>query len=77
MKSIKDAIKKGYKRGTVIQYSQGAYNDTLGRGEFEVNIDRIIKFEYPADERDCFDKRQFDTIYSEEDGWVKIVKQPN
>lgn len=74
MDLIKEAEKRGYKTGTEIKYLFGSNDiDVLGSGEFKINRGRLLKYEYPKKERDCFDKSSFDVIYCPHDGWTLIA----
>lgn len=70
MNLIEEAIRRGYKTGSIIDYD-GMFKgtDTLGCGEFEIRGKKLIKYEQNDS---CSNFRRFDTIF-DEDGWVKLV----
>ncbi len=73
MDLIEEAKKRGYIAGTEIKYITKSDDiDVLGRGEFEINNGRLLKYEYPKQERDCFDRSAYDVIYNPDDGWTLI-----
>jgi hypothetical protein len=72
---IKEAEKRGYRDGTLIDYeAQLKGTDTLGSGEFDIKDGKLIKYEKKLkDDNPSF--RRFDTIWSEDMGWAKIVNK--
>jgi len=72
---IEEAKKRGYKAGTLIDY-EGTLKgtDTLGDGEFAMKDGKLIKYENKL-ENDHPLARRYDTIWSEKDGWTKIVDE--
>lgn len=75
MNLIEEAIKRGYKTGSIIDYEGRLVGtDTLGCGEFEVVDGKLIKYE--SNNKDSSNFRRFDTIFYE-NGWVKLVDKPH
>lgn len=72
-KLIKEAENRGYKSGILIDYeARLTGTDTLGDGEFDMKNGNLIKYEN-KNTNSSF--RRFDTLWSKENGWVKIVKE--
>ncbi len=72
---IEEAKKRGYSTGILVDY-KGSFTgtDMLGSGEFELKDDKLIKYE--KEKKGWNDVwRRFDTIWSKEDGWTKIVTE--
>ncbi len=74
---INQAESKGYRSGTIIDYQERwSGTDTLGYGEFDLKDNKLIKYEVQK-HKDNPNHRRFDTIWSEEKGWTKIVNKPH
>ena len=71
---IEKAKELGYRSGTLIDYESKGFpgTDTLGDGEFAFKGGRLIKYEKQL-QHDNPSFRRHDTIWSEKNGWTKIV----
>ena len=71
---ILEAEKRGYRTGTIIDYGgmlKGT--DTLGNGEFAVVDGKLVKYETAKRPGENPFNRRYDTIWTERNGWTKIV----
>lgn len=77
-KLIDEAVKRGYKKGSIIHYhpEKQSETDILEGDYFEVDIKgNVLAFAKPENERLSFDDNRHDEIYNaESDQWVKLIK---
>lgn len=72
MDLIKEAILRGYKKGTAIRYVPHAIDYVEG-DYFEIENGKVKAYAKPKDERLCFDDMRYDTLFDGKE-WVEIVK---
>lgn len=72
---IEEAKKRGYRKGTKIQYVPHAI-DTVEGDYFEMDDNGDLNaYAIPANERKSFDDNRHDTLYNaSKNKWVKIIK---
>lgn len=76
MDLIKEAKKRGYRKGTIIIYPQpggGKATDSVEGNYFEVKDGKVLAYGYPKHERTYFERMRFDTLFNGE-VWAEIVK---
>lgn len=76
MDLLKEAIKRGYRKGTAIKYVPHAIDYVEG-DYFEIAPNGDVEaYAKPAEERKSFDDNRCDTLYSaSKNKWVEIVKE--
>lgn len=76
---INEALNRGYKKGTVIEYFPGENKgyDHVEGGHFEVDqYGNLRAYTKPKHERKGFDDERYDTLYfSESNQWTKIIEK--
>ncbi len=72
MDLVKEAKKRGYKKGTPIKYVSHAIDYVEGN-YFEVENGKLKAYAKPKEKRKCFDDFRHDTLFDGKE-WVEIVK---
>lgn len=73
MDLLKEAVKRGYRKGVAIRYVPHAIDYVEGN-YFEILNGNVVAYKKPKNERKSFNDERYDTLYSaSKREWTEIV----